>query len=131
MEGTLADNPLWWQILKVILFFAFFGVIVRFFSGKMSELNAKDAPSGPPESWMNGRPVDADALQPGDELLRDDGVPFVFLRKAEPNEFKQNVEEWLFHPPGNPDDFWIGMEREQLQELRYPAPEKSQQRKKR
>ena len=123
MEGTIAD-PIWWQILKIILFLGLSFVAIRFASkilfpesGNSGELDQGETEE-PPEAWLRGEKVAPEYLRPGDCLLRDDGKSFVFMRKAEADEYREGVEEWLFHPPGKKDDLWIGLTREQMEDLR-------------
>ena len=123
MEGTLGETalPLWWQVAKIVLFLTAGYLAVRFLS-KFLFPHGRDEASPedtrPPDEWLKGRRVEPEGLEKGNLLVRDDDVWFEFLRKAEPDEFREGVEEWLFHPPGNPDDLWIGLTREQIGELR-------------
>gem|GEM_PF-5094698 len=71
-----------------------------------------------PEGWKDMPQVTPEDLQPGDVLLRLDDLELIYMRKAEKDEYREGVDEWLFHPPGSEKDYWVGMVREDFNTVR-------------
>ncbi len=117
MEGTL-ENALWWQILKIALFMGGAVFAIRYVRRWLFPDKGPPKPPEPPRAWQNGRPVTPEILTAGQRVMRDDGLWFVYLRKAEPDEFREGIEEWLFHPPGQEREFWVGLTRDEFVDLR-------------
>ncbi len=118
MDGTLGDST-WGQIAEIVIYIVCGYVSVLYLGKKIFPSNEfEEAEPLLPDGWEDGREVTPETLEAGRSYLRKTGEVLVFLRKAEKDEYRQDVEEWLFHPPGQEGEFWVGLTREQFSELR-------------
>lgn len=114
-----------WPLLQMAGYILAAVIAIKLLQRVLFPPNAEkeEAPSEPDPAWVEGEPVTIESLRPEETLIREDGLPFVYLRKAEMNEYREGVEEWLFHPPGQKKDLWIGLTRDEVLELRRPKAE--------
>ncbi len=108
------------QMLKIFAFLIAAVVVIKFVRRFLfpEDRNKTEELPPLPAGWEQMETITPEDLVPDDLVLRDDALELIYMRKAEPNEYRQGVDEWLFHPPGSKEDFWAGIVREDFDTIK-------------
>ncbi len=110
-----ASDPLWLQILEVVLGLLGLGVLVYF----LNRFLGKSEDEEPlPLLYANGEKVTPEELEEGLLVVREWGEVLSFWRKAEADEYREGVDEWLFKPVDTKNPLIIGLIREDFDTVR-------------